>query len=272
MLQYVKKARMRFALVNGERQEAQPGLSGECPGCGNPVHARCGEKNIWHWSHKSKHVCDPWWENKTEWHRAWQNQFPDEWQEFVCRADDGERHIADVKTDRGWVIEFQRSPLDPNERRSRDAFYQKLAWVVDGTKRKNDTKRSIEAFNKGKLIGGPQPIVRLRSDECVLFRDWAGSNAPVFFDYGNEYPLLWLISSKPDGTAYVVQVPRASFIEIHRGMTQTAIDFDQIVENFRKLVAQYELLLQAQASRRSSPPLQDFQRYLARRNRGRGRL
>jgi hypothetical protein len=48
-------------------------------------------------------------ENETEWHRAWKDQFPPEWQEIVHLAGDGERHIADVKTGDGWVIEFQHS-------------------------------------------------------------------------------------------------------------------------------------------------------------------
>jgi hypothetical protein len=41
------------------------------------------------------------------------------WQEIVHRSDSGEKHIADVKTDHGWVIEFQHSYLNPEERRSR---------------------------------------------------------------------------------------------------------------------------------------------------------
>ena len=41
-------------------------------------------------------------------------------------------HIADVKTDRGIVIEFQHSFLHRNERESREKFYQNMVWVVDG--------------------------------------------------------------------------------------------------------------------------------------------
>jgi len=39
----------------------------------------------------------------------------------VHRAEDGEKHIADVKTYHGRVIEFQHSYLKPVERRSRQA-------------------------------------------------------------------------------------------------------------------------------------------------------
>jgi hypothetical protein len=59
-----------------------------------------------------------------------------EWREIPHQGD-GERHIADVKTGNGCVLEFQRSPLSVEERGSRDAFYKKLIWVVDGTGKRN---------------------------------------------------------------------------------------------------------------------------------------
>ncbi|MBK8202524.1 MAG: hypothetical protein IPK68_09510 [Bdellovibrionales bacterium] len=104
---------MKYALVEGKREDAQPGLSGECPGCGRPVVEKCGELKISHWAHIGKRICDPWWENETEWHRTWKGHFPKQWQEFVHRAEDGERHIADVKTDQGYIIEFQHSHIRP---------------------------------------------------------------------------------------------------------------------------------------------------------------
>jgi competence protein CoiA len=75
--------------------------------------AKCGEVRAPHWAHRSRRECDHWWEPETEWHRAWKNAFPEEWQEIVHWAEDGEKHIADVKTGRGWVIEFQHSYFAP---------------------------------------------------------------------------------------------------------------------------------------------------------------
>lgn len=100
---------MKYALVNDERQEAQTGLSGKCTCCGHPTVAKCGEVKIWHWAHRGKRMCDAWWENETKWHRAWKEQFPKEWQEVVHLAEDGEKHIADVKIEQEYVIEFQHS-------------------------------------------------------------------------------------------------------------------------------------------------------------------
>src|SRR5262249_54087915 len=97
---------MKFAVVEGERREAQRGLSAKCPVCGDAMIAKCGEIRDWHWSHRVTRTCDRWWEPETEWHRNWKNQFPEHWQEIIQRSDDGEKHIADVKTDRGIVLEF----------------------------------------------------------------------------------------------------------------------------------------------------------------------
>ncbi|WP_363319805.1 competence protein CoiA family protein [Roseovarius sp.] len=94
---------MRFALVKGERSEPRPTLTGKCPACDNDVLARCGRVRVWHWAHLSVRACrscDSWWERETEWHRTWKDQFPKEWQEVVMRAEDGERHIADVRSKR----------------------------------------------------------------------------------------------------------------------------------------------------------------------------
>ena len=80
---------MRVALINGQRHEAQPNLVAKCPipTCDRPMVAKCGELRIWHWAHQGKRSCDPWWENKTEWHVKWQGEFPDAWQEIVHHAE-----------------------------------------------------------------------------------------------------------------------------------------------------------------------------------------
>ena len=250
---------MKFALVNEQRQEAQPNLSGECPGCGSPMVARCGEVRVRHWAHKSGCHCDPWWENETEWHRAWKDQFPADWQEIVHHAEDGERHIADVKTDRGWVIEFQHSYIKPEERRSREAFYQKLVWVVNGLRRETDGAQFRKAWEEGRPVGANSSVLRAFSDECRLLREWAGSPAPVFFDFGEEQVLAWLLAGKSNGLVHIALYSRAEFIEIHRGTAMQ--DFDSFVEELPELVAKYEL-----------QPRQGFAQYPARRSRNRRRL
>ncbi len=232
---------MKFAVVNGHRQEAQPGLPGDCPACGRPVVAKCGELRVRHWAHKGRQLCDPWWENETEWHRAWKNQFPADWQEIVQHAEDGELHIADVKTGDGWVIEFQHSSIRPEERRSREAFHQSLIWVVDGMRRQRDQRHFLTGSGIAK---SPDPFSskqRICSPAGALLREWAGSHAHVIFDFGVERPLWWLFPESDDLRAYVQHISRAQFVRVLRETwTHGPSEFASLVENFSAFIAGYE--------------------------------
>jgi len=206
---------MKYALVNGQRQEAQPSSSGVCPACGNPMVARCGDVRVHHWSHCGRRNCDTWWENETEWHRNWKDLFPINWQEVVHIAETGERHIADVKTDQGWVLEFQHSKIDPDERKAREVFYQKLVWVVDGTRRKRDKLQFLDGLQREPEDSSLFKII----PECALLRDWANSTAPVLFDFSgcgkSEGAQLWCLFRVIKGIAYVGQLLRGDFIKYH---------------------------------------------------------
>lgn len=233
---------MKFALVNRQREEAQPDLSGECPVCGSPTVAKCGEVRVWHWAHKGALLCDPWWESETEWHRHWKGQFPVDWQEIVHTAPNGERHIADVKTDGGWVIEFQHSYLNPEERRSRDSFYPKLIWVVDGRRRKTDRAQFLKALNEGVALPPAGIWRRVLSERCVLLREWAGSGAAILLDFGGDL-LCWVCPQSTDGSACVAPYSRAEFIASHRGGAESARKFEKLVSDISKipkLVALYD--------------------------------
>jgi competence protein CoiA len=100
--------------------------------------AKCGEILVWHWAHSPVRRCDPWWENETDWHRKWKDYFPHHWQEVVHFDENGEKHIADIKTHTGLVIELQHSSMNPEELRRREKFYGNMLWVVDGSPFKNN--------------------------------------------------------------------------------------------------------------------------------------
>jgi competence protein CoiA len=225
---------MKFSIVNDQRHEAQPGLEGRCPACHQPMVAKCGDVRIWHWSHKGKRRCDPWWENETEWHRAWKGEFPESWQEVVHRADSGEKHIADVKTDLGWVIEFQHSYLNPEERRSRDEFYPKLIWVVNGLRRKRDPVQFLSALRTGKIVG-PNHRARIHFvEECAILRDWAATRAPVFLDFGPGPALWWIVSGSLAGSVDVMPFQRSELVDALRGgATQKAREFEELINGVR---------------------------------------
>lgn len=228
---------MRFALVDGERREAEPLLLGKCVGCGSDMLPKCGEVRIHHWAHRGRRRCDPWWENETEWHRRWKGRFPDAWQERVHHDEDGERHIADVKTDHGWVLEFQHSYIRPKERRSREAFYSNLMWVVDGTRRKRDEGQFLRALEESTATARSSPVRRVWSGDGALFRDWVVSTVHVFFDFGDAERVWWLSPASDDMWAYVMPCNLSDFVRVH---TQTdrdgAQDFDRMAEDLSRAI------------------------------------
>ena len=174
---------MRFALFNGERAEAFPKARGVCRVCQGEVVAKCGKYKVWHWSHKSLTDCDQWWESETEWHRSWKDRFPKEWQEIVLRDElTNEKHIADVRTQHGVVVEFQRSSIDPLEVKARENFYKRMVWVIDGVK--NDFDR----INFGLFRAKPNPNGFASFEwysRSKLFHRWH-TNTPVFIDFGQD--------------------------------------------------------------------------------------
>jgi competence protein CoiA len=237
---------VKFALVDDKREEAVKGAKGVCPLCASEVIAKCGEKKIHHWAHKSKTSCDTWWENETEWHRSWKNKFPVEWQEVIRRDSSGEKHIADIETQTEWVIEFQHSYLKPDERRSRNAFYKKLAWVVDGTRRKTDIPQfqntldqSAVLWKEPLILRGPFP------EECRLLKEWCSeSNALVFFDFqkakAEKQTKLWFRFPKmTTNIVYLALFSREDFVKLHN-----TDQFDEVVKNkiipIQEILAQYE--------------------------------
>jgi competence protein CoiA len=213
---------MKFALIDGVRKEAEPTLKGICIGCGNQTLARCGEIRANHWAHKGVRRCDPWWENETDWHRAWKNEFPNDWQEVVHSAENGEKHIADVKTEGGWVLEFQHSHIKPEERRSREEFYEKLIWVVDGTRRIKDKKRFFEILGEERH-SKKYPDLRSTFPEGALFRDWIHSRTHVLIDFDEE-DLWWLLPQSNDYYALVIPMTRRQFIDLHRTSSSSSED------------------------------------------------
>ena len=235
---------MKYALVNGERQEAQSSLSGKCPCCDSPVIAKCGKVRMPHWAHRG--MCDPWWEGETEWHREWKGLFPKEWQEVIHFAENGEKHIADVKTDQDYVIEFQHSYIRPEECQSREVFYKKIIWIVDGTRRLRDKDKFIDVWEQSKAIHSKIEARRLLGyfDECALLRDWSDSTAPVFFDFRDD--VLWLLLPKTIEGRYIFRIKRSELISYLLPTSQ--IRFEAILKSMDNFLLTKEVLVSLQNS------------------------
>ncbi len=231
---------MKFALFDNKKIQATKGAKGICPSCGSELIAKCGEIKVNYWSHKGNHNCDPWWENETEWHRSWKDRFPIKWQEVVQFGENGEKHIADVKTDDNWVLEFQHSYLKPEERRARIAFYPKLVWVVDGLRRVRDISQ-FQKIIKDSATALPEiPAVRQVSfpEECLLLKEWLNCGTYVFFDFQdpNEMkhsPLWFLLPKTSSNGAYLIPYSLDEFIELHnnKGFDELANDLILQISN-----------------------------------------
>ena len=183
---------MKYALSNNDRIEATPKAQGICQCCGSELVAKCGTQKIWHWAHKGKRNCDHWWENKTQWHRDWKDNFPKEWQEIIHLSQDGEKHIADVKTPNGLVIEFQHSAISSEEKLSRETFYKNMIWVVDGRRLEKDFQKFNESFRTSDWRHWGPFIRKNRIPSRNLPKSWQSSNKLVFFDWGFVKSEYWI--------------------------------------------------------------------------------
>ena len=185
---------MKFALVNGTRSTATPGLRGICQGCSGTMIAKCGQYVIWHWAHKQRQNCDSWWETETDWHRTWKDQFPIEQQEVV-QIDPltGEKHIADVKIGNGLVIEFQHSPISVEELKSREQFYKKMIWIVDGARLPTDEFFLRDGTGKQQICDEPIAFTIEWYGRSKLLHRWSEATTPVYLDRGDG--ILWRLHS-----------------------------------------------------------------------------
>lgn len=152
----------------GDKVKASPNTRALCVYCDAVMIAKCGEINRWHWAHEIYSRCDPWASGETEWHLEWKSLFPLNWVEIPIIKE--EKHIADVKTDKGVVIEFQNSPISPAEIRKRERFYANMVWVF------NVQNASIAIFKKGDYF-----TLKWRWPWQSIIR----ANCPLYLDVGN---------------------------------------------------------------------------------------
>lgn len=109
-----------------------------CPFCGSEVRPRQGKVNAWTFSHLKNDGCYEFDYNNemSKWHIWWQNIFPNEYKEIIITNNYGIKRRADICIE-NVVIEFQHSPITPDEFRDRNRFYKscgyKVIWLFDGT-------------------------------------------------------------------------------------------------------------------------------------------
>ena len=209
---------MSLALVNGVRSEPAPKLRGKCYHCNADMVSKCGNYVRWHWAHKSRKTCDAWQESETDWHRYWKDAFPIDCQEVVHNdVETGEKHIADVKTPSGIVVEVQHSPIAVNEVRSRENFYKEMIWIVDA--------QHLEGWF---LVGMSYDLasccpmmyhIKWRGSSKLLEK-WSLSSVHVYFDVMNS------AKEHEDEDGYLWILPRETTVPVEKRVLWRLLDFD----------------------------------------------
>ena len=157
---------MLYGLRDGESVEAFPGDNATCPLCGQPLIAKCGAVNVWHWAHVASADCDPWYEQESPWHVEWKSLARQNTREVKFGP-----HRADILGKRGVVIELQHSSISGDEIAEREAFYGDMIWMFDGT----DLEDRLSVRPRGDYV-----VFRWKHPRKTL----ALCAAPVFIDLG----------------------------------------------------------------------------------------
>jgi hypothetical protein len=175
-----------FDKITNERIEATPYIrSAICPLCNQEVIAKCGEIKVWHWAHKSNNECDSFGEPETEWHLNWKNEFPKENQEVIISEnellerdikkhsthDPDKKHRADVMIN-DLIIEFQNSPISPEQIMEREEFYDNMIWVFNG----ETLGRGINLRKRNNIV-----TFRWKNPSKSLWN----CRKPIYFDFSN---------------------------------------------------------------------------------------
>lgn len=189
---------------------------------------------------------------ETAWHRDWKNAFPEFFRErtFIDPIL-GHLHRADVHTPCGTTLEFQNSPITKSELESREAFYPKLIWVLNGKKFKgfrvlkalpdvDDPRisnyefrhtanlsmiRKSEVLNsliKPKVLTFHHPELRSVPLTAHYYsfcwrhphRVWYEAKCPIILDFGGYFLYQLKHRKQLSGDyAYLHMIPRKAFIE-----------------------------------------------------------
>ena len=228
---------MRLALVDKVRTKPAPSLRGKCCLCGDDMIAKCGRYVRWHWAHKARTTCDPWQESETDWHRDWKDAFHIDYQEVV-HVDDRtyEKHIADIKTPGGFVVEVQHSPIGEREALSRERFYKNMIWIVDA--------RHLDGWF---FLGMARHLASCRPmkyqiewwGKSRLLEKWSKSGVHVYFDVMNRA----VEHKADDGKLWVL--PLETIVPVEKRVLWRLLEFNAIDRTGYIAPVQAEAIIEA---------------------------
>lgn len=182
-----------YAIVDGVRthiSDAARLQHGVCPVCGAELVARKGKFREDHWWHVNGKKCDPWYQPKGPWHLYWQNMFPKECQEVVVEGDvDGTRvrHIADVKTPGGIVLEVQYSAISPETIAIREDFYGNMLWLANMRRIESDMSVLVALQRNGPYAVDDDAAWIIEDTRLLGKQKWFLAKKPVAFDFAGWF-------------------------------------------------------------------------------------
>ena len=196
---------------------------------------------------------------ETPWHRDWKKVFPEVFRE-VSFADQvmGQLHRADVHTPCGTTLEFQNSPICIDELTSREAFYPKLIWILNGKKFKgfrilkslpdvDDIRLSnyefchtdhLKMIRKSDILGtqGKPKTLNFHHPELRAIpltshyysfcwkhphRVWYQAKFPIIFDLGGHFLYQLKHRKQLSGDySYLHMIPRKTFVSQYLNVGQ----------------------------------------------------
>ncbi|MBI1307604.1 MAG: hypothetical protein GC181_13460 [Bacteroidetes bacterium] len=223
---------MIWAIVSGEKVEALPKTKGICPACQEPVFSKCGETNIWHWSHFKKTDCDLWNEPESLWHKQWKLTFGKDNNEI--RIDkDGKWHIADVLTNNKVIIELQNSLISKTTIREREEFYgERMIWLINGASFKqnlivkdfweDEDYRMIKSLPQKPVrwIRKKPEIIKGKNDQFFDWkrprRSWIAVERHIFIDFNCD-KLFWVKEGMGTNQIRGTYIAKTDFIKKYGG-------------------------------------------------------
>jgi hypothetical protein len=179
------------AVLNGQLARATSGARASCPECGNAVTARIPEHAIRHWAHMplagdEDRGCSNEPGEMSEWHRHWQWLRTD----LSCIEVARGAHRADAINEAGDVIEFQHSSISPEDIESRERFWRRGVWVLDGTPRENEERVEVRR-RPDQPVDDPYCSFKWNRAHQLLYRaDW-----PCWIDLGERFDMVQVRSA-----------------------------------------------------------------------------
>ena len=219
-----------------------------CPTCGEPLTIKAQKSKAVkpYFSHKKGTLCtDTWHYDMSEWHRTWQEKFPEECREVVVEKN-GVMHRADVLINK-TVIEFQHSPITYEEILERNNFYlscgYRVVWVFDAM------SPTYKIKNKNKNNNCIDPMKCKENDLCwnrakSQFKPIFKNGVKVYIQYkttvftqrqeynGKEFDILLLLKElTPKDFKFVplkAYILQESFLQQY-GVNTSCISIHQII-------------------------------------------